>query len=91
MKAAQDVEFNLVSMCGPNVRATVNVRAMVNAYSRAIGAPCGFIFFPLLTVIAACMGVKAAVNVNSVWTGALIVWTIVAARKEKRSLQHVKD
>ena len=48
-----------------------------------------FIFYPLLTVIAACMGVKASVNVNTEWTEPMILWTVVAARKGEKKLLRV--
>lgn len=78
MKAAQDINFELSNMCGPNSSATID------AHSKAIGAPHPFIFYPLLTVIAACMGVKASVNVNTEWTEPMILWTVVAARKGEK-------
>ena len=34
----------------------------------AIGCPVKFIFFPLLTIVAACMAINAQVKVNPLWS-----------------------
>ena len=78
MRAAQEIEFDLKSVCGDKVFHTVD------AHSRAIGAPHPFIFFPLLTVIASCLGVKAVMEVNEEWKEPAILWTVVAARKGEK-------
>ena len=39
---------------------------LVAALSDAIGCPVEFIFFPLLTIVAACMGINAHVKVNPI-------------------------
>ena len=58
MRASQEIEFDVKSVCGDKVFHTVD------AHSQAIGALHPFIFFPLLTVIASCLGAKAVMEVN---------------------------
>ena len=64
----------------------MDLSATIDAHSKAIGALPPFIFYPLLTGISACMGVKASVNVNTEWTEPMILcmWTVVAARKGEK-------
>ena len=78
MQAAQDIDSDLDQTCGTVTKKTID------AHCRVIGAPHPFIFFPLLTIIAACTGVKANIRVNDEWNEPLILWTIVAARKGEK-------
>ena len=50
----------------------------------AIGCPVEFIFFPLLTIVASCMGINAQVNVNPLWSEPAILWFIIAANKGQK-------
>ena len=54
------------------------------ALSDAIGCPVESIFFPLLTIIAACMGVNAQVKINPIWHEPAIIWFIIAANKGQK-------
>lgn len=54
------------------------------ALSDAIGCPVEFIFFPLLTIVAACMGINAHVKVNPIWYEPAILWFIIAANKGQK-------
>ena len=54
------------------------------ALSDAIGCPVEFIFLPLLTIVAACMGINAHVKVNPIWYEPAILWFIIAANKGKK-------
>ena len=53
------------------------------ALSDAIGSPVEFIFFPLLTIVVACM-VNAHVKVNPIWYEPAILWFIIAANKGQK-------
>ena len=57
---------------------------MCVAFLDAIGCPLEFIIFPLLTIIAGCMGINAHVAINQMWTEPAIVWFIVAANKGQK-------
>ena len=57
---------------------------MCTTLSDAIGCPIEFIFFPLLTIVAACMGVNAQVKVNPIWYESAILWFIIAANKGQK-------
>lgn len=54
------------------------------ALSDAIGCPVEFIFYPLLTIVAACMGINAHVKVNPIWYEPAILWFIIAANKGQK-------
>ena len=53
--------------------------------SDAISCPLEFIIFPLLTIIAGCMGINAPIAINQMWIEPAIVWFIT---KVKRKQQH---
>ena len=57
---------------------------MCVALSDAIGCPLEFIIFPLLTIIAGCMGINAHTAINQMWTEPAIIWFIVAANKGQK-------
>ena len=50
---------------------------MCVALSDAIGCPLEFIIFPLLTIVAGCMGINAHVAINQMWIEAAVVWFTV--------------
>ena len=64
--------------------ASVPLVGMCTALSNAIGCPIEFIFFPLLTIVAACMGINAHVKVNPIWYEPAILWFIIAANKGQK-------
>ena len=64
--------------------ASVPLVGMCTALSDAIGCPVEFIFFPLLTIVAACMGINAHVKVNPIWYEPAILWFIIAANKGQK-------
>ena len=57
---------------------------MCVALSDAIGCPLEFIVFPLLTIIAGCMGINAHASINQMWNEPAIIWFIVAANKGQK-------
>ena len=57
---------------------------LVNCHADAIGAPVEFIFYPLLTAVASCMGVNSRIRINQTWTEPSILWFIVAAKKGEK-------
>ena len=57
---------------------------MCVALSDTIGCPLEFIIFPLLTIVAGCMGINARIAINQMWTEPAIVWFIVAANKGQK-------
>ena len=54
------------------------------ALSDAIGCPIEFVVFPLLTIIAGCMGVNAHISLNQMWKEPAILWFIIAASKGQK-------
>ena len=54
------------------------------ALSDAIGCPIEFVVFPLLTIIAGCMGVSAHIAINTMWKEPAILWFIIAANKGQK-------
>ena len=57
----------------------------MNCHADAIGAPVEFIFYPLLTAVASCMGVNSRIRINQTWTEPSILWFIVAAKKGEKT------
>ena len=57
---------------------------LVNCHADAIGAPVEFIFYPLLTAVASCMGVNSRIRINQTWTEPSILWFVVAAKKGEK-------
>ncbi len=57
---------------------------LVNCHADAIGAPVEFIFYPLLTAVASCMGVNSHIRINPTWTEPSILWFVVAAKKGEK-------
>ena len=57
---------------------------LLKASADSIGAQEEFVFYPLLTAVASCMGVNAHVNINAAWTEPAIMWFIVAAKKGEK-------
>ena len=49
-----------------------------------IGAQEKFVFYPLLTAVASCMGVNAHANINPAWKEPAIMWFVVAAKKGEK-------
>ena len=64
---------------------------LCTALSDAIGCPFEFIFFPLLTIVAACMGINAQVKVNPIWSEPAILWFIIAATKGQKKTAALKN
>ena len=54
------------------------------ALSDAIGCPMEFIFLPLLTIIAGCMGINGHIKINQIWKEPAILWFIIAANKGQK-------
>ena len=63
---------------------TPTVVVFINALADAIGCPVEFIFFPLLTIIASCVGINGTININDTWSEPAIMWFIVAANKGQK-------
>ena len=47
-----------------------------------IGAQEEFVFYPVLTAVASCMGVNAHVNINPTWKEPATMWFVVTAKKQ---------
>ena len=63
---------------------TPTVVVLINALADAIGCPVEFIFFPLLTIIASCVGINGTIRINDTWSEPAIMWFIVAANKGQK-------
>ena len=63
---------------------SVPLLAMFVALSDAIGCPLEFIIFPLLTIVAGCMGINAHISINEMWNEPSVIWFIVAANKDQK-------
>ena len=57
---------------------------LLKASADCIGAQEEFVFYPLLTAVASCMGVNAHVNINPAWKEPAIMWFVVAAKKGEK-------
>ena len=58
---------------------------LVDSHADAIGAPVEFIFYPLLTAVASCMGINSRIWINQTWTEPSILWFVVAAKKGEKT------
>ena len=63
---------------------SVPLLAMCVALSDAIGCPLEFIIFPLLIIVAGCMGINAHISINEMWNEPSVIWFIVAANKGQK-------
>ena len=63
---------------------TPAVVVLINALADAIGCPCEFIFFPLLTIIASCVCINGTIRINDTWSEPAIMWFIVSANKGQK-------
>ena len=57
---------------------------LVNCHADALGVPEEFILYPLITSIAACIGVNGYIRINQTWVEPSILWLVVAARKGEK-------
>lgn len=63
---------------------------LVTCQADALGVPPEFIFYPLLTSIAACIGVKGCIKINPMWYEPSILWLVVAAKKGEKKTAALK-
>ena len=76
VEKAQSVDLNWESACSEGL-----LRA-ISAHADAVGAPKHYIYFSLLTVTASFIG---KIKINEEWTEPAIIWSVVAARGEKKT------
>ena len=57
---------------------------LVVCHADALGVPPEFILYPLLTSVAACIGVNGSIRINSTWVEPSILWLVVAAKKGEK-------
>ena len=57
---------------------------LVNCHADALGVPEEFILYPLITSVAACIGVNGHIRINPTWVEPSILWLIVAAKKRRK-------
>ena len=84
IEKAQSISLQWSSACSEKLLRTVT------AHAEAIGAPKHYIYFPLLTVAASFMGIKAKITINEEWTEPSILWNVVAARKGEKKTAAMK-
>lgn len=77
------------SSCLDFADLTPTVVILINALADAIGCPGEFIF-PLLTIIASCVGINGTIRINDTWSEPAIMWFIVAANKKTAALRLLK-
>lgn len=59
-------------------------RDFIDSYSKAIGCPEEYFYFPFLSHLAACMGLSAKLKINITWMEPAVLWTVVASRRGKK-------
>ena len=57
---------------------------LVNCHADALGVPEEFILYPLITSVAACIGVNGHIRINLTWVEPSILRLIVAAKKGEK-------
>ena len=57
---------------------------LVNCHADALGVPKEFILYPLITSVAACIGVNGNIRINQTWVEPSIMWLVVAAKKGEK-------
>ena len=77
------------SSCLDFADLTPTVVVLINALADATGCPGEFIF-PLLTIIASCVGINGTIRINDTWSEPAIMWFIVAANKKTAALRLLK-
>ena len=58
---------------------------LVNCHADALGVPKQFILYPLISSVAACIGVNGYIRINQTWVEPSILWLVVAAKGEKKT------
>jgi len=62
-----------------------NLVKLTTALADAVGCPVEFLFFPLLTIVASCIGVNGSIQINLIWQEPAILWFIIAANKGQKT------
>ncbi len=75
---AQQQTLPLEDVCSKPLYETLN------AHSKAIGCPMEFLYYPLLSITAGCMGVRSEIQINQEWKEPAILWIAVGARKGEK-------
>ena len=57
---------------------------LVNCHADALGVPEEFILYPLITSVAACIGVNGHIRINPTWVEPSVLWLVVAAKKGEK-------
>jgi len=55
---------------------------LTTALADAVGCPVEFLFFPLLTIVASCIGVNGSIQI---WQEPAILWFIITANKGQKT------
>ena len=63
---------------------------LVTCHADALGVPPEFILYPLLTSVAACIGVNGHIRINSTWIEPSVLWLVVAAKKGEKKTAALK-
>jgi len=62
-----------------------NLVKLTTALADAVGCPVEFLFFPLLTIVASCIGVNGSIQINPIWQEPAVLWFIIAANKGQKT------
>ncbi len=63
---------------------------LVSAHAHAIGCPVEFVFYPILSATASCIGVNGHIRIHSSWCEPAIMWFVVAAKKGEKKTAALK-
>ena len=62
-----------------------NLVKLTTALADAVGCPVEFLFFPLLTTVASCIGINGSIQIKPIWQEPAILWYIIAANKGQKT------
>ena len=83
-RAANEKRLDLTTCLSPQLHH------LVTCHADALGVPQEFVLYPLLTSVAACIGVNGNIRINPTWVEPSILWLVVAARKGEKKTAALK-
>ena len=63
---------------------------LVTCHADALGVPPEFVLYPLITSVAACIGVNGNIRINPTWVEPSVLWLVVAAKKGEKKTAALK-
>ena len=81
-----------MSSCLPLATILSNpLMKLITPLADAIGCPIELIFFPLLTIVASCIGINGLIYINETWQEPAVMWFIIAANKGQKKTAALKQ